>query len=136
MHGAAMALEAGVAESDNVAGADLVVLLYGCVCHVNVDEGAKGTDANREEGIWKSFQEVKDQGVGRTVTDGAILLGVGTFGDSEAETFVGVLELILTGAGRRWLVALFQAYICGILGVETSCHYCLRVIQEEDVYIL
>ena len=107
VHGPTVALKAGIAEGDDIAGADLVVLLHRGVRHVGVDEGAVGTDADGEEGVGKGFQEFQDQGVGCSVADGAVLLGVGTVGDAEAESFVGVLELVLTRACWWRLVALF-----------------------------
>jgi len=50
MQGAMLALEAGVAERDDIAGADLIELGDGGVGEVGVDEGAVGAGADGQEG--------------------------------------------------------------------------------------
>lgn len=128
-----MALKASGAESDDVAGTDLVELLDGGVGHVGVDEGAEGAHADREEGVGEGGEQVEDEGVRGAVADGGVLLGVGSFGNAEAEAFVGVFELVLAGTRGGRFMALFEAYVCGVFGVETGGNDGLGVVHEEDV---
>lgn len=74
MHSSMFALEFGIAESDNVTRADLVVLLDRGVGQVGVDEGAVCTGTDWFECIIEGFEEIKDEGVGAAITDDVVLL--------------------------------------------------------------
>jgi len=133
IHGAAVALKAGVAEGDDVAGPDLVELGDGGVGEVGVDESAVGAGADGEQGVGQGGKEVEDEGVRAAVADGAVLLAFGRFGDARAELGVGGLELVLARARGWGLVALLEGGVCGVGGVEAGGDDGLRVVHEEDV---
>ena len=133
MHGAAVALKAGVAEGDDVTRPDLVELGDGGVGEVGVDESAVGAGADGEQGVGQGGKEVEDEGVRAAVADGAVLLAFGRLGDAGAELGVGGLELVLAGARGRGLVALLEGGVGGVSGVEAGGDDGLRVVHEEDV---
>lgn len=133
VHGAAVALEAGVAEGDDVAGPDLVELRDGGVGEVGVDEGAVGARADGEQGIGEGREQLDDQRVRAAVADHAVLPAFSRFGDAGAEFGVCGLELVLARASGWGFVALLEGGVCGVGGVEARGDDGLRVVHEEDV---
>lgn len=136
VHGAAVALEAGVAERHDVARSDLVELRDGGVGEVGVDEGAVGARADGPEGVGEGREEVVDQRVRAAVADHAVLLAFSRFGDAGAELGVGGLELVLAQRGRWRFVALLKVRVCGVGGIEARGDDSLRVVHEENVDVL
>lgn len=136
VHGAAVALEAGVAEADDVTGADLVVLGYGGVRQVGVHQGTVASGSDGKEGIGQRIEQVLDQPVRGTVANGRVLDRVDGFRDLGCELDVGLLKLVLTRLQGWGLMALLNGSIAGVLGVELDCNDCLGVIKEQDIDIL
>lgn len=136
MHGAAVALKAGVAERDDVAGPNLVELRDGGVGEVGVDEGAIGARADGEQGLGEGREQVEHQCVRAAVADHAVLLAFGRFGDAGAELGVCGLELVLARARGWGFVALLEGGVCGVSGVEARGDDGLRVVHEEYVDVL
>ena len=128
-----MTLEFSVTKGNDVAGPDLVVLLDRGVGEVGVDEGAVGAGADGEEHGGERGEEVVDEGVGRAVADDGVLFAFGGFGDANAESGVGVFELVLAEARGWWFVALFEGCVGWVLRIETGGDDGLRVVHVEDV---
>jgi len=103
-----LTLELGITQRDDVAGADLVVLLGGGVGQVAVDDGAVGASSNWQQGVCERFEKLLDQALWCAVSDDGFLARVDSFGDAAAELLVCLFELVLTLAGRWWFVSLLE----------------------------
>lgn len=101
VHRAVFALELGVAERDDIAGPDLIVLRDARVGDVGVYQGTVGARADREQRCGHGAEDFQDHGLRTPVAEGRVVFRCRCGRDGVSEFAVGAFQLLLAeGVGR------------------------------------